>query len=285
MKRVVFDEKKINERIQQGYGQGEGKDYTPWLVVGDFSSDGQCNRVLGTKTGRLHDFFSKLESNYFNFLDWQDEVIDIREQVPLFPVCETEAIAASVGVKHPYNNKLKISCVMTTDFLFSIKSGGKITFHARSVKYVKDLENGRTQEKMSIEREYWESRGVEFDVITENSIDQEKCASLRRFLDHYTFPLSGIMEEKNADIYASILINKILQNDGRLSSVLQQFDMEHEFPTGSTLSFFYHLVARKIIPINFEGKFLPSKNINKLIDLPLLILQREMGALEHGTSC
>lgn len=175
---MKFGEKKINERIREGYGQGEGKDYLLWLVVGDFPSDGQCNRVLGITTGRKHDFFSKLESNYFNLLDWQDDVIDIREQVPLFPGSETKAIAASPGLKHPYNNKSKISCVMTTDFLFTVKSGKKITLHARSVKYWKDLEACRTQEKMSIERTYWESRGVEFDVITERSIDQEKCASL-----------------------------------------------------------------------------------------------------------
>jgi hypothetical protein len=285
MSRVKFDEKKINERIRQGYGQGEGKDYIPWLVVGDFSSQGQCNRVLGATTGREHHFFSKLEFNYFNLLDWCDEIVDIREQVPLFPVSETESIAYSLGYKHPRDNNLSNNAVMTTDFLYSVRRSGEITLHARSVKYWADAVKPRTLEKLSIERAYWNNRGIDFDVITEQCIDQEKCASLRRFLDHYPFCLSGIIEERNIDIHARILMDRLLESDERLITILHQIENENQFSDGSMLSFFYYLVAHKTIPITFSGKFLPSKQIKELIDLPKLrsILIGE--ALKDGTSC
>jgi hypothetical protein len=270
MPRVLFNEKKINERISHGYGQGEGRDYKPWLVVGDFSSLGQCNRVLGITTRREHHFFSKLESNYFNHLDWCDEVVDIREQVPLFPVSETENIAQALGYKHPRDNKVKNNSVMTTDFLYSVKDARGISLHARSVKYWADLQNPRTLEKLSIERAYWLNRNVDFDVITEHCIDQEKCSSIRRFLDHYEFPISGIMDVKYKERYARILINRLIESEGRLSSVLHQIDDENQFPHGIMLSFFFHLVAHKEIPVLFEGKFISTNRIGTLIDIQRL---------------
>lgn len=285
MPQVKFDEKKINERIQEGYGQGEGKDYKPFLVVGDFPSRGQCNRVLGVTTGREHHFFSKLEYNYFNLLDWRDDIVDIREQVPLFPVSETENIARSLGYSHPHDNRLPNNAVMTTDFLYSVKRNGEITLHARSVKYLADAVKPRTLEKLTIERAYWNIRSIDFDVITEQSIDQEKCASLRRFLDYYHYDLSEVMGERSIDIYARILIDRLLKSDERLIKVLHKIENEQQFPDGFMLSFFYYLLAHKVIPISFSGKFLPSKYIKELIDLPKLEFVLKGEVLRDGTSC
>ena len=38
-------------RIQEGYGQGEGKDYKPWIRVGEFSSSGTSYRIPYYKQG------------------------------------------------------------------------------------------------------------------------------------------------------------------------------------------------------------------------------------------
>lgn len=55
--RLKYTEEKIKKLIRQGRGKGEGKDYLPWLQVGDFSSKGRSHRVYGIKTDRIHHFF------------------------------------------------------------------------------------------------------------------------------------------------------------------------------------------------------------------------------------
>lgn len=45
----------------------------------------------------MHHFLSKLETNYFYWLDWSPIVSDIREQYPLLPLEETrQAIAVLI---------------------------------------------------------------------------------------------------------------------------------------------------------------------------------------------
>ena len=53
---------------------------------------------------------------------------------------------------------------MTTDFLITIKDQTGTTHVARTVKPSKELENERTIEKFEIERAYWESRGIDWEL-------------------------------------------------------------------------------------------------------------------------
>ena len=54
-------------------------------------------RIKGWKSGRVHHLLSLLELRWFYVLDWNLEVIDVREQYPLLPLEETLAIAADRG--------------------------------------------------------------------------------------------------------------------------------------------------------------------------------------------
>jgi len=56
-RKIDWDENKLKKWIQEGRGQGEGKDYKPWLTVQDFPSKGRVSRVFGWKTKRIHHFF------------------------------------------------------------------------------------------------------------------------------------------------------------------------------------------------------------------------------------
>lgn len=180
-RRVIFTERKIASRIHDGYGQGNGAGYKSWLKVGDFPSLGRCHRIRGAKINRIFHFFSDLEQYYFYLLEWQDNVEDIREQFPLFPVSETERIASSMEYKHPHNVGGHNSCVMTTDFLITTKIGEETQLFARSVKYAKEIENKRVLEKLSIEKEYWDRRGVPWQLVTNlvlNQIDEKNTLFL-----------------------------------------------------------------------------------------------------------
>ena len=74
----------ILKRWKEGYGQGESSQYKPWLTIQDVPSNGQVNRPLGWKTGRVHHLMSLNELRYFYLLEWSPVVADIREQFPLW---------------------------------------------------------------------------------------------------------------------------------------------------------------------------------------------------------
>lgn len=84
-RKTDWDENKLNKWIQEGRGQGEGKDYKPWIAVTDFPSQGRCTRVKGIKTVRIHHFLSDIQREYFYLLEFDEANIisDIREFYPL----------------------------------------------------------------------------------------------------------------------------------------------------------------------------------------------------------
>ena len=269
-RRIIFTEEKIASRIHEGYGQGNGVGYKSWLKVGDFSSHGRCHRIRGTKINRIFNLFSDLEQHYFYHLEWLDNVEDIREQFPLFPVYETERIASSMKYKHPQNVGSHNSCVMTTDFLVTVKIGNETQLFARSVKYAKELADKRVLQKLSIEKEYWNRRGVPWQLVTEDSINIERCKNIQDMLKKYEYPLSGILDEANTNGPIRRLIAELLVGQGTLSDITSELDTYFELKSGSMLSLFRHLAAHKIIPVYLDNPFLPTNQIESLVDIPLL---------------
>lgn len=74
-----WDRAKYERYLSEGRGFGEGKDYKPWILVQDFSSQGTVSRISVYKSGRIHHFMSRNELYYFYILEWSDNVLDIRE--------------------------------------------------------------------------------------------------------------------------------------------------------------------------------------------------------------
>ena len=100
---------RYHKLINQGRGQGVGKDNRPWITIHDLASKGVVSRVPGRTTERIHHLLSKNESAFFYILDASDKTIDIREQYPLLPVTETVEIASILGYRHPRDPVSKYS--------------------------------------------------------------------------------------------------------------------------------------------------------------------------------
>jgi hypothetical protein len=62
----------IDMYVAQGYGQGLGADYRPWLRVQDVPSRGRSRKVHGVKTGRVHHLLSDLEYTYLVVLEFSE---------------------------------------------------------------------------------------------------------------------------------------------------------------------------------------------------------------------
>lgn len=262
-------DKKIERYIQEGRGQGEGAEYTPWLKVGDFSSRGRSHRIKDPKTGREHHFFSDLEADYFWHLIWNDNIVDIREQYPLLPVEEVETIALQLGYRYPCEPGENTRHVMTTDFLITAKGDDCEYIAARFVKYTKDLKNSRTLEKFEIEREYWANRGIELMAVTEESFDRRAAKNVAFLMGYY----SPLPQLNDTNISAQIVdhINELIVPKWKYHSVgslMVCVDNKYDLPEGTALSVFYHLAAHKEIPLRIDHELHGTMNLGDIIDWP-----------------
>lgn len=166
----AWSEEKIHKLRADGFGQGVGADYRPWLTVGRSTpSLGTSNRSGGRTTGRVHPFLSDIERNAFLIYDWAAGVVDIREQPPL-DRGETGAIAEAMGVRRPTYPRTTVPVVMTTDFLLDTAVDGRATQLARAVKSSGKLADRRVLKKLEIERRYWIGRGVDWGIVTERDL-------------------------------------------------------------------------------------------------------------------
>ena len=172
--RRVWNRSVFSRYLKEGRGQGVGADYRPWIQVQDFPSLGMVSRVSGTTTGRIHHLMSNLELSLFYLLDWSDDVLDIREQYPLIDLTRAVEIAESVQIKYPYDTKCGFPYVLTSDFYIETMKGAKVL----SVKSSSELGKLRVREKLEIERRYWNERGVEWSIVTENEINLTKASNI-----------------------------------------------------------------------------------------------------------
>lgn len=172
----------VDRHISNGFGQGVGASYVPWLRVQDVPSQGHSRKVQGIKVDRLHHLLSNLEYGYFLVCEFSEDVVDIREQYPLLPRGSAQALASAMGLKYPKYPKTSVPYVMTTDFLLTVKKpDGSSGIVARTVKYERDLVGEgavRTREKLEIEKEFWNAQGVDWTIVTEAGFTVELVQNL-----------------------------------------------------------------------------------------------------------
>lgn len=246
-----WTEEKIARYIKAGKGQGELGEYIPWLNIQDFSSNGNVTRVKGWKTKRKHEFFSNLERNYFYLLDWSEDVIDIREQFPLDRE-QTLKIANEKGIKHSIDNSSKTIIPMTTDFLVTLLKKGESVYLARTIKPSKDLENPRTIEKFEIEREYWEKKGIDWGIISNEELPKELVNNINWI--HKFYFLDSEEEELIALDFLKVLNSNLNNRNLKIIRVCNEFDENYNLEVGSAIIYFKYLIARKLILLNMMEK-------------------------------
>lgn len=256
--------------LKDGRGQGEYEDYIPFLQIGDFSSSGRGHRIKDHKNGRIHHFFSDLEAKCYYVFAWVDQIVDIREQYPLLPRTETEKIASELEIRHPIAPGAKCNLIMTTDFLLTVSDPNGTHLEARYVKYAKDLEKPRNNEKFEIERKYWDQRGVPIKIVTEEWSQLKASKNIEMLLSHYGLNLFA-SEPKLALEVSDQLVTSILEQPySVLSSITSTIDTRYQLLPGTALNQFYHLAAHKLIPVHINQKLLPTLPCFKVVDTQAL---------------
>lgn len=252
-----WTERKIEKYIKEGRGQGELSNYKPWLTIQNVSSRGNSNRLKGWKTNRGHEFLSNLEEKYFFTQEWREEVIDIREQFPLNREL-THKISEEKGINHPICTKTQTLVVLTTDFFLTIQSGDKIKYITRTVKPSNELEDRRTIEKFEVERDYWARKGISWGIVTEKDIPIALSENISWVYEHYY--LEGIENVTLVKVFLKFLMN-FQQADKNLISLCNEFDEKYNLDVGTSINYFKHLVARKVISVDMIEKKLNPNNL------------------------
>lgn len=269
MSKIIWSDQKIIERINQGYGQGTGVDYKPWINVVNGPTGSFRERPKGWKSNRQHHLLSELEYDTFLIFEWADNVIDIREQYPLSRV-DTERIAEKLGIAHPkYNtnstkNGEKVSIVMTTDLLLTVKTAEGAKEVAISVKPASKLDERRIIEKLELEKSYWTERNIEWGIVTEKDIDKVFSANMND-IHNRKKPLPQFEKEYFINL-SKKLVNVLGQNlDISAQENFDSFDSHYGLLEGTAISMFKYCVANKMIGINMFERIRFNKTIRDLM--------------------
>jgi hypothetical protein len=263
----IFTAKTFEKWFKQGRGQGSGLAYKPWYTIHDVASRGVSHRLKSSwTTGRETHLLSNLERDWFFVFDWSPLVVDIREQFPLLPLQETQAIAAECGIEHPVvrRSKEKHPVVLTSDFCLTLTGKSGPFDQVRTVKYAKHLDNERVLEKFEVERRYWERRGIYWAVVTE----QELPTSLVRNVEllHGKRELTDRLSLPPAQLYtiAQSLTDKVSQENLPLRRLTAACDAQFGLAAGTALTLVYYLLANRYWQIDMYTRINPGRKLTLL---------------------
>lgn len=260
-------EKKIAKYIKEGRGQGIGNEYIPWIKVQDVPSQGRISRVKSWKTQRVHHFLSDLETKYFYYLEWQDDVIDIREQYPLIDRSLCMEIAADNNIQYPRDPRTQTPIIMTSDFMITKIYLDKREEHiVRTAKYANALEDERTLQKLFIEKEYYNIKNIDWGIVTEEIIPEILVNNIR--WAHKAYNLQDIIcddisREKSLFFRYKFIesLNKEENRDKSVKEIIDLLEKKYVSPRGTFLYIFKNCIINKIIKINMYNDI----NINNTI--------------------
>jgi hypothetical protein len=254
-RKTDWDEDKFKKWIQEGRGQGEGKEYKPWLTVQDFPSKGRVSRIFGWKTKRTHHFFTDTETRYFYLLEWEDDVLDIREHYPLFNCEEVIQNKAGLNFELFKDKDTGTPYILSTSFLITLKKpNGKIVYLARSLKADYELERKSALERLEIERRYWQSQNIDWGIVTQKEIPVVKAKNIE-WIHSSLYPADerGFTDEE-VDYYCNAFIEKLAGSNTSIRDFATRFDRLFNLDTGSGVYIFKHLIALKRIMVDMNKK-------------------------------
>lgn len=267
----------ITRRRKEGFGEGEGADYTPWLTVRSFGSRGVAHR-FESREGRVQHLFSTREYHCCLLLTWSERVADVREQYPLHELAETQAIAAELGYRHPVmTRKIQGRAVrreepMTTDFLVTLADGADgPPFLALSVKPLDDLHASeskvdRIMEKAEIERRFWARRGVPFRMVTDRELPAAMVGNLELALHHRTLRAEEHgLTDAELPHHLDYLYNELgAAPEVALNRVCAATDAQLRLRKGTCLTLVWHAIGSRRWAVDLHTRIDPDAPLREL---------------------
>ena len=241
------------------------------LKVTTFSSKGRVTRIFSYKTNRIHHLQSDNQLNVFLLLEWNDEVINIEENVELNDLEENLDNIEELRLDKFKDKETEKVYQLHTNFLITtLDKKGKEEQIALSVKSISELERNIVIEKMEIERRYWRSKGIKFFVVTNKEINKQVINNIKWVREvgvSEAIRRNGNKEEFKENQKLKELLYYFLQKNKSeiLEKVLKIFDFEKSLKEGTALYLFRYLIWSKEISINMESKINLNLKIEDII--------------------
>lgn len=238
--------------LMDGFGKGSREFYQPWIRPQDFTnSSGIRSAIRGLKTFRQHNTMSGIETEFYYLAEFNDAVIDIREQFPLLPLTLTQNIARILNIAHPTlrrnisgKDTPAIPAIMTTDFVLTFRNlDGSIKYRAYSVK-PDEIISKRDAEKQEIERLFWEGINVQFLVYIGSKTNKVKSNNINWFTA--PFRMHGL---PNHNIDPSVL-RMLPPGQHVLTHIVKKLDSSPYIRPGNALNILKLMLATKKIEID-----------------------------------
>jgi len=248
-----WDTNKLSRWIKEGRGQGEGKEYKPWLTIQDYPSMGRATRIFGWTTQRIHHFFSDSQLKYFYLLDWEEKVVDIREHYPLLDLETVLEDTADLKLDKFIDKKTKEPYILTTTFLITLLNpDGQKSFAARSIKYASELSKKTTIEKLEIERRYWTAKGINWGIVTNKDINDVRAKNIEWIHSAMTSDGCNRLSIDEFNDLLDGLLYRLIDNQQNIRKIISEFEKDYSLDAGVGLLLFKHLIASKRIAFNMD---------------------------------
>lgn len=157
--------------------------HKPIIVVRKFHGSGTRANPIDWIDKHTLECLSQGEKWVYLYLRWDDNVVDIREQVPMDP-SRVKEIVEQEKLNFSFQNQL------STDFLVSHKNGQKVAYSVKNDESVLNEQNdpnGRTAARQFIECKYWESQeNTTWKLLYKSRLNRIKMNNIRicvRFYD------------------------------------------------------------------------------------------------------
>lgn len=221
----------------------EKENYTPFFKVTTFSSRGRSSRMYSHKTKRTHVFLSKLARSVFLYFEFWENVIDIREYYPLLDV--KESVDDIDNLRFDLFSSDKKDYTLTTTFLVTFKYEDELVYKAFSVKQISSFKRKRTLEKLEIERRYWNSKNIEWKIITDKEINQVVVDNIEMLREVYK---KGVNTSWITETDINYIIESLENNELKLAEVFKDF----ERGSGYAMLIFKYLVMNHSLKVNLD---------------------------------
>jgi len=266
IKQPQIVQKELN-KINKYYDEVEKFGYRPWNTVRQSHTYGQGQEIFSPKTNRTHHLYSRGERLPFFALEHRPAIVDIYEQFPL-PITETLELANELNIWHPaaYKERHEHDGIipaktMTSDFVVKIKlADGSTKLNVFSFKYSSALDPEhslrqakRTQEKLDLEKKYWESQDVQWTLVTEKSFNPYFISNLEYLRDCYSYPENLDVSEAFFNLVVRRLSELFISNPNMtVMQVLKLVSKEQCISLHECQSLFQKAVYENVLKLNIN---------------------------------
>lgn len=266
MQPLKWTENLIARMQKDGYGQGAGVDYRPWLPVQSVSSRGVSRRVWGHKTQREHHLLSNIEFNLFLCLEWARDIVDIREQYPLDREL-TQAVAESLSILHPHYPGTHVPTVMTVDFLVTRISHGQEVLEAFNAKGEDEAEDESSLQKLEIQHETCALLDIKHHIVFDTAIPKLTAVNIGWVRDALPKP----NEQEPRPGYFEELADRMEEElganlpDMTLQAYCASFDSRFGTPQGAGLRVARMLIHKRILKADMECADIAGQHMDTFV--------------------